>query len=120
MRRELLLCHQISKDVYQELAASKYVKNSAKILTQIRKIYEKQERHIVPKGTSNKWLVLFATNILGVYQKAFLTAEFAKKAQGSQRANCLFIKFLRILCFRCVLCCYLKSLTFDTAQTCNF
>ena len=49
-----------------------------------------------------------------MYQKAFLTAKFAKKSQGSQRANYLFIKMLPILCSRCVLCCYLKSLTFDT------
>jgi len=35
-------------------------------LTQIWKTYEKQERHIVPKGTSNKRLVLFATNILSL------------------------------------------------------
>ena len=31
-----------------------------------RKTYEKQERHIVPKGTSNRWPVLFATNILPI------------------------------------------------------
>ncbi|RKY77334.1 hypothetical protein DRQ12_08415, partial [candidate division KSB1 bacterium] len=30
----------------------------------------------------------------GLYQKAFLTAKFAKKSQGSQRGNCLFIKTL--------------------------
>jgi len=35
-------------------------------LTQIRKSYEKRERHIVPKGTSNKRLVLLATNIFSL------------------------------------------------------
>jgi len=63
-------------------------------------------KHFVPIGTD--------------YQKAFLTAKFAKKSQKMQRANYLFIKKLPTLCPRCVLCCYLKSLTFDTAPTCNF
>jgi len=31
-----------------------------------------------------------------LYQKAFLTAKFAKKSQGSQRGNYLFIKTLPI------------------------
>jgi len=41
--------------------------------------------HFVPFGTDKRG-----------YQKAFLTAEFAKKWQGSQRANYPFIKALRI------------------------
>jgi len=52
---------------------------------------------------------------LGLHQKTFFTAKFAKQSQRSQRGNYLFMKMLRILCPRCVLCCYLKSLTFDTA-----
>jgi len=56
----------------------------------------------------------------GVYQKAFLTAKFANQSQGSERANYLFIKVLPTLYSRCVLCCYLKSLTFDVVPTCNF
>ena len=33
----------------------------------------------------------------GLYQMAFLTAKFAKKSQGSQRANYLFIETLPTL-----------------------
>ena len=39
-------------------------------------------KHFVPIGTD--------------YQKAFLTAKFAKKSQKMQRANYLFIKMLSI------------------------
>jgi len=58
-----------------------------------RKTYEKQERHIVPKGTSNRWPVLFATNILslsgqtradvsrGIFNRK-VRQEFAETAKG--------------------------------------
>ena len=38
-----------------------------------------------------------------VSKKAFLTAKFATQAQGSQRANCLFIKMLPVLPLRSLL-----------------
>jgi len=56
----------------------------------------------------------------GVYQKAFLTAKFAKKSQRPQRGNYVFIKTLPVLCHRCLLCCYLRQLTFDTSTRCGF
>ena len=52
---------------------------------------------------------------LGLYQKTFFTAKFAKQSQRSQRGNYLFIKMLRILYpvafFAVILNCEL--LTFD-------
>ena len=85
-----------------------------KLMKDKKELLTINSEHIVPKGTSNEWLLLFAINILGLYQKTFFTAKFAKQSQRSQKGNYLFIKMLRILCPRCVLCCYLKSLTFDT------
>jgi len=76
-------------------------------------------QHFVPIGT-DKSLVRDDMFIENCPQKAFLTAKFANKSQGSQRANYLFIKTLPTLCPRCVPCCYLKSSTFDAASRCNF
>ena len=48
------------------MVRNKKLKLNRTYLIQIWKSYEKQERDIVPKGTSNKWPVLFATNILSL------------------------------------------------------